>query len=449
MLAKIGIENFIEKNFDTYSSFPYDFNIELEMIQEQHGIKNIVSVMIFPTIEEVKIEKDELKLWIKIEIKAVFSLENGKLSLIQKNLRIYRKIRIEQLFEGMSLEELYVDKRLHYELLVLNFESNILKENILRVNTMLGLTINYIKDYSIAIVEGDDRSNLIILFDDGQRVKIIEEYVDSKIENVKWSRGKKIIFYKIQKDNSNIVRYNIKTESKDLMFRDFDNIYSFEYINENLVCIEGIIDNIKGVYLYNFIKQEVETLIELDENLIIEKIKYINIFEKLYFIRVEDNIRSICSIDLNGKSFLEHIVLKEEEFYFSKNFKVFFIFKERCIKIYDENWQELKKIFYPDITFSEISSIDVGKGEYLCSILTKESAKDSIYLYNFIENKFVNIKFLGLKPKINDLKFSSNGDFLLISTNGLKGVNLSKLTFNGEITELLANKNKKLDIYIK
>ncbi|MGL5821858.1 MAG: hypothetical protein ACRCYE_09550, partial [Sarcina sp.] len=61
---------------------------------------------------------------------------------------------------------------------------------------------------------------------------------------------------------------------------------------------------------------------------------------------------------------------------------------------------------------------------------------------------FTDLNFCNDIANINKVKFNSNGDFLIISKKGLRENNLYKLTFDGKLTELFANKTKNLDIYI-
>ncbi|MGL4992189.1 MAG: hypothetical protein ACRC57_13690 [Sarcina sp.] len=448
MLAKIGIENLEEQNFDIYSTFSYDFNVELENTFLKQNMQKIISLMISPTIDLLEVKGDEFKVWINLEIKAVFLLENGKLSLIQKILKFYRNIKFEKKFEGLNLEELYLNKRLEYDLLVLNFESVMIEKTVLRINSILSIIINYKKDYSIAIVAGKNKNDLIILFDNGEKFKYIENNSENKILEVKWLLGKKFIFYKLEKDKYNISKYNLITQKKELMCDYFDKIYSFDYVTENLICIEGVINNVRGIYLYNFIKENLEILIESDEELVVEEVTYITELEKLYFIKIENETKSICSINLDGSFFSEHMNLKKNSFYILKEQALFFIFEKESMRIYDKLWNELRKVDYPKGSFDQIINIDVCNGKYLAAILTLENMKSNIYLYDFEKNNFTDLNFCNDIANINKVKFNSNGDFLIISKKGLRENNLYKLTFDGKLTELFANKTKNLDIYI-
>ncbi|MGL5822977.1 MAG: hypothetical protein ACRCYE_15345, partial [Sarcina sp.] len=59
MLAKIGIENLEEQNFDIYLTFSYDFNVELENTFLKQNMQKIISLMISPTIDLLEVKGDE------------------------------------------------------------------------------------------------------------------------------------------------------------------------------------------------------------------------------------------------------------------------------------------------------------------------------------------------------------------------------------------------------
>jgi hypothetical protein len=393
-LEKIGVNKCIDDKIKYYNKFHKSQNIyinnpNLEQISSTIVECNIVSYNLLENINMFKV-------LMKFSVKIIYSTTaDPSLYIYDKEFLTVQYISLPSFIDGVSTNNLYLQKKIKIESFIENISSKLINNNRVLVDFYIILNLKINSDFYIAYVINDKfGDNIFLSFSNGQNLTQKTFSVNSKFKNLIFSKSSSNLFYI---DNagelSKLCYLNFSSKKRNLVKSDFNlndqniclnkNVDNFVFKDKNTILLTCKDDYKSLLYSYNIKKDELKGLSVLGVNSNYLFPYYDDNKKVIYFLSDIDNIRCLCLIDqrnnfdiiYNFSNVVYYTVsIYSNNILIKDDMKNIYILNSKTkefnpININFEYTDILKALFYKSDTFGESLLILYSMNDFNCLLI--------------------------------------------------------------------------------